>query len=423
MTEIDAWIGEIRARRDMVVREISLNDCDPWELVDGSVERPDYRFFRIVGVSGSEPESVRIFIDQSEVGVLAFLFTRIDGRVHVLCQAKDEPGNEGITQVAPTIQATRSNFELAHGGTAVPYFAFVSDDSASADVINDCLLSEHGERFWGKSNRNLSMSVTETVKPHSSRYEWFPLADLCAEMDTDFLVNTDARSVLSSAPWAELVDSGRLPFDGESEWHRSLQRSFLSDATEGDVRDATGPLVTARQELSEQSRLAPLTANRLTDSNASEWLTFLDVSSATREVGHWRQPIYVARDDETNFLLLARRQGELVAILRLADERGLTNGVEWSVTGTGRHTAAVISQLHDSGRVVARVRQTEEGSRFNRCLSHSELVVTDSEIDPEALAVEGYCAVTLGALNQLACTSGCTTNELRTAMSLLLGWL
>ena len=421
--EIESWIDELRTRREMTVHEIDVEHCAPWALVDGSVERPDKRFFRVVGVQGTNAESIRLFIDQPEIGVLAFIFARLDGRVYVLSQAKDEPGNQGITQLAPTIQATRSNFELAHGGEGVPYFSYVTQNAAATGIIHDSQSSEHGERFWRKHNRNLSLRIDERISPISARYRWFPFSELCAEMDSDFLVNTDARSVLSSTPWAELVDSGRRPFDGTSDWCQSLEQSFHSPSHTADVREASAQLFTARRQQNVQPSLIPLPLERLANADEEEWLTFIDVTSATREVDHWRQPIYKAKRTEKNCLLLARRGGERVAILRLAYETGLTNGVEWSVTSNGRNAPLDVNRLLESGVIEAGVRQTEEGSRFFHCLSQFDLVVTDLEVDADSLIVEGFRAVTLGALNTLAGTSGMTTNELRTAMSLLLKWL
>lgn len=421
-SEIEAWIDEIRAHNDMTIDEIDLDTCDSWKLINGAVERADQRFFRIVGVLGSDTENVRLFIDQPEVGVLAFLFARINGRMLVLCQAKDEPGNEGITQLAPTIQATRSNFELAHGGTPVPYFSLTSEKSSATRVIHDSQSSEHGERFWHKHNRNVSIQVHERIDPVSDRFRWFPFSQLCADMETDFLVNTDARSVLSSTPWEELADDGRLPFDGTSVWQLSLGRSFRSPLTESDVHAASVQLAEARRNWRHHPTHVPLALERLTNTNESEWLTYLAVTTSTREIGNWCQPIYTARESEKNFLLLARRDGDLVAVLRLAQESGLSNGVEWSVTSNGRETSPLITRLRETAEICSSVCQTEEGSRFLNCLAEFDVVVTDSEVDVDSLSAGGFRAVSIGALNRLAASSGSTTNELRTAMSLLLRW-
>jgi hypothetical protein len=76
-----------------------------------------------------------------------------------------------------------------------------------------------------------------------------------------------------------------------------------------------------------------------------------------------------------------------------------------------------------SGDVVASLAQTEEGSRFYCSEARFDLIDCNREIDDATIKRDGLAAVSLGALNRLLGTSATTTNELRTAASLILRWV
>lgn len=420
MMALERWMATFRENPSMSVSDIELSACAPWRFEHGTVNRPDGRFFRIIGIS--EPGRVQLFLDQPEVGLLGFVFADFDGTRHVLVQAKDEPGNEGLTQIAPTVQATKSNTERAHGGIEVPYVeAF--DAAPGARVLNHSQSSEHGERFWKKQNRNMAILLSAAPAPVGDRYSWFPVADIAAALDEDFVVNTDARSVLAATPWTELCGPGRQPFDGASDFAHALSASFTSPLNDLDVANATALLAEARQRTRASSAAIALTPERLVDRSAHEWVRFIEVTSATREVSRWTQPIYETRGTEDCSLVLARRRGELVVIVRLAVEKGLRSLVEWSTTTNSQTTPKAVDDLLAVGRVVTTVRQTEEGSRFFHSHARFDIVDSDREINDDELRRDGLCAMSLGAFNQILGADGTTTNELRTAASLLLRWV
>jgi oxidase EvaA len=421
MNSLESWVDAIRATPTMLVDDINLNDCEPWSLRNGSLSRPDSRFFRIIGIKHVGP--TRLFIDQPEVGLLGFVFGEVEGQRRVLVQAKDEPGNRFITQLAPTVQATKSNFEAAHGGVEVPYFEYFTNPKFGRRVLNDSQSSEHGERFWKKQNRNLSILVDALPPTHDDRYSWFPVRDLLDEIDTDYLINTDARSVLSATPWQTLCDGATVPFNAATPFVAALRESFESTSTERDYSDAVHQLEHVRARSRSTPETVAIDERRLIDSTRDEWVRFIEVRSRTREVTHWCQPIYETRGVERHQLVFARRGGELVVILRLADEPGLRTEVEWSTTTDSRHESQAVRDLLVSGDVVASLAQTEEGSRFYCSEARFDLIDCNREIDDATIKRDGLAAVSLGALNRLLGTSATTTNELRTAASLILRWV
>ena len=421
MSVLEDWVATFRNSPTMVVEDVELEHCEPWSIVDGVLTRPDSRFFRVIGVDTGERH--QLFIDQPEVGVLGFALADLGATRQILVQAKDEPGNEFLTEIAPTIQATKSNFENAHGGTDVPYFDYFTQPTVSRRVLNDSQSSEHGERFWKKQNRNLTVWSSEAPPPVGPRYRWFAVSDILASLDVDFLVNTDARSVLAAAPWAGLCDPGQAPFAGESEFERLLSASFHPEDGTDALREVVAHLDTARRQVRSSPSFVPVTPDRLRDVTAKEWVRFVRTSSTSREVSEWSQPIYETSSAEMNTLVLARRRGELVVLIRLAEELGLRTDVEWSTSSSTDNVPAIIERMQLTGEIKSTLLQTEEGSRFFRSLGRFDLIDCDVEVVDEDLRDEGLHAVNMATFNELLGTSAVTTNELRTAASLLLRWL
>jgi oxidase EvaA len=421
LSDLADWVDTFRKSPTMAVEDVDLKNCEPWSIVDGVLTRPDSRFFRVIGVDNGKRH--QLFIDQPEVAVMGFALADFGATRHILVQAKDEPGNQFLTQIAPTIQATKSNFESAHGGTDVPYFDFFTQPSVSRRVLNDSQSSEHGERFWKKQNRNLTVLSSEAPPPVGPRYRWFAVSDLLASLDVDFLVNTDARSVVAAAPWAELCNPGHAPFAGDSDFERLLSASFHLEGERDALSEVLTHLENARRQVQSAPTFVPVTSDRLRDVSAKEWVRFIRASSTSREVNEWSQPIYETSGVEINTLVVARRRGELVVLIRLAEELGLRTDVEWSTTSSTDNVPTIIERMLSKGETKSTLWQTEEGSRFFRSLGRFDLIDCDVEVSDDDLRDEGLHAVNLATFNRLLGTSAVTTNELRTAASLLLRWL
>src|SRR5690606_15803756 len=125
---------------------------------------------------------------------------QFDGVLHCLMQAKAEPGNCNALQLAPTVQATRSNYTRVHGGKPVHYLHYFQD-TARHHVIADVRQSEQGSWFQHKRNRNMIVEVTEDVEVYDGFY-WLTLGQIHQLLRTDNLIAMDARTVLSCLPFA-----------------------------------------------------------------------------------------------------------------------------------------------------------------------------------------------------------------------------
>ena len=151
MNQVLTWLKDLREKSNLSVKAITLNECKRWSLFEGGLSHNTGHFFHVKGLIVHSNYSawdglVQPMIDQPEVGILAFLI-RPDGNgsVEWLLQAKTEPGTVNGTQVAPSVQATFSNYLRIHGGKATRFLDLVISNES---VISDTPHSEQGSRFF-----------------------------------------------------------------------------------------------------------------------------------------------------------------------------------------------------------------------------------------------------------------------------------
>ncbi|MDQ4131330.1 MAG: NDP-hexose 2,3-dehydratase family protein, partial [Actinomycetota bacterium] len=221
---LDWFRGQVDARR-ATVREVGLCELPEWRWARDPLRlvHRTGRFFAVEGyrlsVSGvpwasgpPAPEVDQPLISQPEIGVLGFLTKRLKGTRHFLVQAKMEPGNARQVQLAPTVQATRSNYMRVHRGSSTPYLEFFLARRRSR-VLVDELQPEQGAYFLAKRNRNMVVETDEEVAV-GDRYCWMTLGHLKALLQMPYAVNMDARSVLSCLPLADETELAALSRPG-----------------------------------------------------------------------------------------------------------------------------------------------------------------------------------------------------------------
>lgn len=422
---LETWLGEHREHSDMTVTPISLAECSPWLMTTTGISRPDGRFFAV-----HQRES--IYIDQPEIGLLSFVLVGTTSEPLVLAHAKDEPGNVGFTQLAPTVQATLSNLSRAHGGAATNYLELAHPEFTSAEVIADTLQSEHGERFWKKRNRNVLVQANHVAQV-GDNYCLRPVSELRALLASDYAVNTDARSVLVCSPWRRFIAPDATPFGGADEWSQRLRVSYDAPAT----RAARALEMLHERRVSgraQEHAIIPFEGDELQrpvrvvrDSQSPDkHIDFIRVTSSTREVSAWNQPIF-AFDTEDHQVLLCRNAGDSVEfLLRITLEPGFHSAAEYSVSHVAYAGAPEghpwVAEQSRAGDAIVSVRQSDEGGRFWRAVSTYSIVSTAVEA-PVDLESDGYVWLTLADIQELLLTSETVTNELRSALAVLLYWL
>lgn len=430
------WLDARRAQARLRWRQIAWDECTEWSLRDGALTREGGGFFDIRGfewhprVYGVARRHLPL-IDQPEIGILGFLGRRTqDRKVELLVQAKTEPGNCFGTQLAPTVQATVSNYTRVHGGCPTPYVeSFLQPDPATVSV--DVKQSEQGTVFFGKHNRNVLIFDPDVpAEPAAPTMAWFPVADVLAALAVDFAVNTDARSVLCCVDWRELVAGGE-PFArwrGTGGFGEMLDRSFASP--HASVCSCDDWLADASRYGGADLRAIPLeglrgwrrTPGGMSSDEDGSYFQLFDIEANDREVQCWQQPLVGDRAINRVVLICQERDGVLRFLVRVAVEPGLIEGTPVGPTGQSRGQSFGLTSLDrfatQEGTVVLAVDQSEEGGRFFRTVTRYEVRLLERQTEPPD--EPGTRWLTLGELCRLVRRQSVLTNELRSALSLLL---
>lgn len=222
--EIREWLSSIKNKQSFDVKQISLAALRKWNFHKdtGNLEHNTGGFFSIRGLRvktniGQIREWSQPIIYQPEFGILGILTKKINGILYFLMQAKAEPGNIHTFQLAPTVQATYSNYTRIHGGKKTPYLEYFLGDKTT-QVLIDQLQSEQGARFYHKRNRNIIVGVPDSEEINlEENFRWFTLGQLHRLLQENNIVNMDARSIISEINFApekvnsfDPVDPGRL---------------------------------------------------------------------------------------------------------------------------------------------------------------------------------------------------------------------
>ena len=425
---IRQWLSSTAEDAALTLEELSYADSKEWAAIDGALLHRSRGFFGVVGVRWASANGVvteRPFIDQQETGVLGLLMRQRAGRAEILMHAKVEPGNVGGAQLAPTCQSTGSNARRLHGGAAPPFSEpFWSPGRAP---VYDRLQSEQGSRFWRKRNRNVLMRApADPAVPPSHR--WLEVDHILEVLHEDYLVNTDARSALVCSPWRALVN--RQPFSRvHSSFGIDLFRSAQSSSRPATLAAVKAAIRAARATsiAGHIVRLDQLAGWRFEDRGLVPVdgrpfvIRPIRVSVRGREVETWDQPIVDAASDGLVVLACGRIDGVLHFHLRARAEAGSYHRVELTATVVvepgeepDRYGGA-----EPQGVMRAECRQSEEGGRFFRDANVYKIVDVGDVNDG---CTDGYW-LTLGDVRQLLDEEGWLTNEVRSALSLLLPWM
>lgn len=423
------WLVSATRASGLETERIDLDACDRWALRDGALAHDTGRFFAVRGVqveadAPDEHGRALPMIDQHEIGWLGFLVRRCpeDG-VQWLLQAKTEPGNVGGTQVAPSIQATRSNYMRVHGGKPTPFLALFQ---SGRNRISDAPQSEQGSRFLWKFNRNSVVAVPPEqpldISEDDPRWRWIGAPDLRDLLGRSFAVNTDARSVIASSEWPLLSHGERL-FRSDA-----LMRSYL--AATDDVDRAVSRLESHQRKVSLRWRFIPIerlpgwrwTDRGLVSEEGAAIVVFHRCRARDREVTEWAQPFLTHRETVDNILLARIRDEALQVFVVMQREVGFGGRVEygpsWQAGGAEPSEVLDLAAASDS-RELAAIEQSDEGGRFFHAVGRYRIVLAPSAPRTRPVTPDGRW-ISLGALQSLTRTSGLSNNELRTMTSLLL---
>lgn len=451
---LDEWLLEIKNASGFVVKQINFSEMKQWKFsAEGDLVHNSGRFFSIVGVDSELSARHCVnwdqpIISQPEVGLLGILSKDFGGVRYFLMQAKIEPGNEGLIQLSPTVQATHSNMEKVHGGHGQDYLEYFTEDACSI-VISDQLQSEQGSRFYQKRNRNLVIDVAGDV-PVKQGFRWFNLKELKQLLERNNIINMDARSVISCFPSFSLssTDSenhsvrqflsqcypGLRLDDFSNQILESMQNSPAAYTSSEELDVWLGRL---QEKYSIKTKLKPLKS--LSDWNVTDSeirhksepffsIIAVSVQANSREVSAWDQPLI--KDEALGMMgFIAKKINGLMHFLVQARiEAGGRFGVELSPTVSCTNYRYKWDRWGDEyplikyfispglADIVYDSIQSEEGGRFYK-FQNRNMIISVDDVDENDIP-ENYTWMSLYQIEAFQKRGLCTIDT-RTLLSSL----
>jgi oxidase EvaA len=420
------WLKHQDVRASYQATEITLDQQGDWFFDGWEIRHRLNRFFSVAGFEYQNGRSCRTqpLIVQPEIGCLGWVTRGTGSETEFLLQAKYEPGNCNGTQIAPTVQATKSNQDRVHGGSAVP-FLDVFQQHGPRPVVDE-LQTEESDRFFRKLNRNVAVQILGEL-PHAEQFHWCSLPTLKRLLTLSHTVNTDARSALACMDWKLFQD--RSPTDRflTPALRRSRDLDLDTPAALQRLDDARAGFGRVRQVSLSQLPGWRLTPLGLESPDGPFSIRYFRIRSQLREVPEWSQPLLVSRSPGLCLLAISiKKDGIARVYLRSRQAPGVLNGAEIgpSLQFSPGECPDRLDSVDDTmlrlarqGRLLVEADNSQEGSRFFKDSTRYRVTLIDDSQMPDTHD-SGWA--TLGTLKNLIDRGGIISNELRSTVSFLL---
>jgi dTDP-4-dehydro-6-deoxy-alpha-D-glucopyranose 2,3-dehydratase len=201
LSGILSWITERRTRIDITTTIVPLNTIRDWRRDPAAISHESGRFFNVLGVDvtagGREVGHwTQPMLEPCGTGISAFLAREIEGVLHVLVQARVEPGFVDVIELAPTVQANPDSYACLPASARPRYLDEVLDAEPER-VRFSSVLSEEGGRFYRARNsyRVVETDLDPTEEPPDFR--WVTVRQLIELLRHSHYVNVQARTMIA----------------------------------------------------------------------------------------------------------------------------------------------------------------------------------------------------------------------------------
>ena len=437
--DVLAWLFDYRRTIDCTVERIPFSSSRHWKFDSGqsALRHSSGRFFTVQGYKGvadNQPPIYQPLINQPETGTQGFIIRRGESGLELLAQARTEPGNVGIVQIGPTIQATFSNYTAVHQGKRQPFLKhFHHPELFGAGVVLDTVQPELGSRFLNKWNRNIVIETSSMTDFSDPMFKWVSLKTMTRLMQIDHIVNNDARLVVGLLA----LECGEELFRqcptqlGQLVSHSfatAAGRTFLNvdDAREWVGHAKTHLRIEAQEVALEELPRWRISADEIShDDDLHFSVIQVAVHAADREVTDWDQPLIAADHTAEIILVCLEEQGVLNFLFRAEPQIGNANGAQLQPTfcfdneGESSVPSGIAGLLNDQ-HIVERFtfEASDEGGRFYQCLSRYDIRWIDSDVHVDL--PENFCWLTLAQIRALLNEPDFISDESRSILSLFL---
>lgn len=193
------WLTALKSHYDLNISHKPLNKLNSWVITDSEIHHNSNSFFKVIAtkveISNREVSSWhQPLILPAQKGLIVFIVKHINNALHFLVQAKVEPGNFDIVELAPTVQCLTGSYDNLD---ELPYLRYVLSAPLS-NIIHDSFQSEEGGRFYHEENRNMIILADENFDENlPPNYKWLSFSQITMFLKFNNFLNIQARSLIS----------------------------------------------------------------------------------------------------------------------------------------------------------------------------------------------------------------------------------
>lgn len=429
-----SWLNEIKQKHWMQSKAIRFSNSKEWSFNKSELIHKTQKFFKIQGIKAvytkTNKQYIFPIINQPEIGILGYAVKRIDNEYFFLVQAKIEPGNVGGFQFAPTVQATESNYTRVHGGQATPYLNYFMNKEYK--VLHDTLQTEQGWKFLNKRNRSIVVEIPNDTR-EQQYYKYISLIEILSLLRKKNILNSDSRAVIVSLllNYPEIFPYSRNLL--KSSIRKSLHISSINQKKlvnlftrrKGDLFKVSNVSLFEMQDWK-------VNDYKIVNKNKElHEVIQIQVSTDSREVTNWDQPIVNSHDTEKLILIGKIEDGTLKILLCSDTQPGLITDTTASVTLSSSTSFDELNNSYklrqwlglnkNNAKFFKKTENSEEGGRFyfDKCIY--EFYIFD-ELNNFPDRLQNHHWVTLNDCKTLLNEQLILTNELRSCLSFLLSF-
>ena len=447
----DQILNWVKSRYDLNKYSVhfqSLEELKSWsfESSTGNIAHASGNFFRVEGLDVQiKTDHLQCWqqpiINQPEIGVLGFIAKRFSGILHLLVQAKMEPGNINYIQISPTVQETRSNYTQVHGGKRPAFIEYFLGPIVGR-ILVDQVQSEQGTRYLKKRNRNVIVQLPDDYSlEHSDDYIWVTVGQLQKLMRFPNMVHLDCRSILGSFCFQLKLNQLLNITDLSQDSFTTRVRASLcacDERAEWNMPNIMSWLTRLKCQTEVYATLMPLDKvagwgliDGVVKHESGNYFSVVgvDVRASNREVAAWSQPLIRSIDGGIIGLATQLRSGILHFLVQGRIDPGLIDIVELAPTiqctptnyqnKSNLHLPEFLELFQSVS--IEKIRfdsmLSDEGGRFYHSQQRHLVIELDTDLNIEL--PPAYCWMTLRQIQSFSQFSNYLNIELRSIISCL----
>jgi hypothetical protein len=318
--------AQYRSRSKVELLQHNDNDSD-WIFREKKITNQKSDFFNI-GLYKTSSSICQFLMKQKLPALVVLLIAEIQGEDFAILNCRFEPGLIGKINFTSTIQSTPNNYSQSHGGKPTPFIEVLDQPEKYGAVIYDSFQFDWGDFYISKTKRYLIIKLN-TIPELPSGFVWFHIKKFKQLALENLLISNDLRVCIAlfkslSKQMQQLKTESSPPYQNQS--LESIP--FSTDS-------------------------ADYFNNRI---------GFFKVSTRTREVKSWVQPLIIPSKSKTISLTFKQSGNQKLYGVQKKSQPGLLGKNLWFPANI----------IHNS-KPCRQVSTCAEGGRFWQYLINVQL--------------------------------------------------